>query len=72
MASERYEIGRTPNVFFIDPCALEGMTGSPVIGLKNDRVKLLGIYSDSSTVELGANAGLVWDALLLKELIGAS
>jgi hypothetical protein len=72
MASERYEIGRTPNVFFIDPCALEGMTGSPVVGLKNDRAKLLGVYSDSSTAEFGANAGLVWDALLLKELIGAS
>ena len=72
IASERYEIGRTPNVFFIDPPALEGMTGSPVIRLKNDRVKLLGVYSDSSTAEFGANAGLVWDALLLKELIGAS
>jgi len=72
MASERYEIGRTPDVFFIDPPGLEGMTGSPVVGLKNDRVKLLGVYSASSTAEFGANAGLVWDALLLKELIGAS
>jgi hypothetical protein len=72
IASERYEIGRTPDVFFIDPCALEGMTGSPVVGLKNNRVKLLGVYSDSSAAEFGANSGLVWDALLLKELIGAS
>ena len=72
IASERYEIGRTPDVFFIDPPAPEGMTGSPVVGLKNDRVKLLGVYSDSSTAEFGANAGLVWDALLLKELIGAA
>ncbi len=72
IASERYEIGRTPDVFFIDPPAPEGMTGSPVVGLKNDRVKLLGVYSSSSTAEFGANAGLVWDALLLKELIGAS
>jgi len=60
------------NAFFIDPCALEGMTGSPVVGMKNDRMKLLGVYSDSSTAEFGANAGLVWDALLVKELIGAS
>jgi hypothetical protein len=73
IASERSEIGMTPaNAFFIDPCALEGMTGSPVIGMKNERMKLLGVYSDSSTAEFGANAGLVWDASLVKELIGAS
>jgi hypothetical protein len=47
------------------------MTGSPVVGLKNDRMKLIGVYSDSSTAEFGANAGLVWDASLVKELIGA-
>ena len=58
--------------FFIDPCALEGMTGSPVVGMKNDRLKLLGVYSDSSTAGFGANAGLVWDAFLVKELIRAA
>jgi hypothetical protein len=73
IASERGEIGMTlADAFFIDPCALEGMTGSPVIGMKNDHMKLLGVYSDSSTAEFGANAGLVWDASLVKELIGAS
>ena len=73
IASEIHEKGRTyPNVFFIDPSAPEGMTGSPVVGMKNGRTKLLGVYSDSSTAEFGANAGLVWDALLVKELIGAS
>ncbi len=73
IASEIYEPGmRRTNTFFIDPCALEGMTGSPVVGMKNERMKLLGIYSDGSTAEFGANAGLVWDALLVKELIGAS
>jgi len=72
IATERYEIGMASGIFFIDPCALEGMTGSPVIGMKNDRMKLLGVYSDSSTADFGANAGLVWDASLVKELIGAS
>jgi hypothetical protein len=73
IASELDEPGRThANAFFIDPSAPEGMTGSPVVGMKNGRTKLLGIYSDSSTVEFGANAGLVWDALLVKELFGAS
>ena len=73
IASEINEPGMTQaNAFFVDPCALEGMTGSPVVGMKNDRMKLLGVYSDSSTAEIGANAGLVWDALLVKELIGAS
>lgn len=71
IASEIEEIGKTrANTFFIDPCALEGMSGSPVIGMKNNRMKLLGVCSDSSTVEFGANAGLVWDAFLVKELIG--
>jgi hypothetical protein len=45
------------------------MTGSPVVGLKNDRIKLLGIYSDHPTAEFGANAGFVWGAWLLKDLI---
>jgi hypothetical protein len=66
-------IGTTPeNPFFIDPCPLEGMTGSPVVGMKNDCLKLLGIYSDKSTAGFGANAGLVWNASVIKELIGAS
>jgi hypothetical protein len=47
------------------------MTGSPVVGMKNDRMKLLGVYSDSSTAEFGANAGLVWGAWLVKELVNA-
>jgi len=48
------------------------MTGSPVVGMKNERIKLLGVYSDQSTAEFGANAGFVWDAWLVKELIGAA
>jgi hypothetical protein len=73
IASEMYEGGRTrSDVFFVDPCAPEGMTGSPVVGLKNNRMKLLGVYSDHSTAEFGANAGFVWGAWLLKDLIGAS
>jgi hypothetical protein len=60
------------NGFFIDPPAPEGMSGSPVVGTKNDRLKLLGVYSDASTAEFGANAGLVWDACLVKELIRGS
>jgi hypothetical protein len=71
IASEIYEPGSNrSDMFFIDPCAPEGMTGSPVVGMKNDRMKLLGVYSDYSTAEFGANAGLVWGAWLLKELIG--
>ena len=70
IASETYEAGRTrSDVFFVDPCAPQGMTGSPVVGLKNDRLKLLGVYSDESTAEFGANAGYVWGAWLLKDLI---
>ncbi|HEX9387001.1 MAG TPA: hypothetical protein VF918_11835 [Anaerolineales bacterium] len=73
IASEIYEPGmRRDDAFFIDPCAPEGMTGSPVVGMKNDRMKLLGVYSDRPTAEFGANAGFVWDAFLVKELIGAS
>ncbi len=73
IASEIHEPGmKMANIFFIDPCAPPGMTGSPVIGMKNDRLKLLGVYSDHSTAEFGANAGFVWDAMLIKELIGAS
>lgn len=73
IASEIHERGRTyANAFFIDPSAPEGMTGSPVVGMKNGRTKLLGVYSDSATAEFGAPAGLVWDALLVKELIVAS
>jgi hypothetical protein len=60
------------NAFFIDPCALEGMTGSPVVGIKNERLKLLGVYSDPPAGEFSANVGLVWDARLVKELIGTS
>jgi hypothetical protein len=48
------------------------MTGSPVIGMKNDRMKLLGVYSDLSTAEFGASAGLVYTAWLVKELIRTS
>ena len=72
IASEIYEPGSVRwNTFYIDPCAPEGMTGSPVVGMKNDRLKLLGVYSDHSTAELAANAGLVWDARLVKELLPA-
>jgi hypothetical protein len=75
IASEIKEagIGTIPkSPFFIDPCPLEGMTGSPVVGMKNDCLKLLGVYSDRSTARFGANAGLVWNASVIKELIGAS
>jgi hypothetical protein len=54
IASEIYEPGmRRADSFFIDPCAPEGMSGSPVVGMKNDRLKLLGVYSDRSTAEFG-------------------
>jgi hypothetical protein len=73
IASEVHEPGMIHgNIFFIDPCALEGMSGSPVVGMKNDQLKLLGVYSDHALPEVGANAGLVWEARLIKELIGAS
>ena len=73
IASEINETGRIQTgTFFVDPSAPEGMTGSPVVGMKNDRMRFLGVYSDSSTAEFGANAGLVWKARLVKELIGAS
>lgn len=73
IASEIHEAGmRRTATFFIDPRAPEGMTGSPVIGMKNDRMILLGVYSDLSTAEFGANAGLVYDAWLVKELIWVS
>ena len=73
IASEIYETGMTrwQYTFFIDPCPPEGMTGSPVLGFKNDRLKLLGVYCDSSTAEFGAHAGIVWDAWLVKELVGS-
>ncbi|HEX5807222.1 MAG TPA: hypothetical protein VFY25_01045 [Anaerolineales bacterium] len=72
IASEIYEPGTVQwNTFYVDPCAPEGMTGSPVVGMKNDRLKLLGVYSDRTTAELAANAGLVWDARLVKELLAA-
>ena len=48
------------------------MTGSPVVGMKNDRMKLLGVYSDRSTAEFGAYTGLVYGAWLVKELIRVS
>jgi hypothetical protein len=71
IASETYEMGMTrPNAFFVDPCAPESMTGSPVVGMKGNRIKLLGVYSDSPTVSSSANAGFVWDASQVKELIG--
>ena len=60
------------DLFFIDPRALEGMSGSPVVGMKNDRIKLLGVYSNSSNVGFSANAGLVWSASFIKRLIGTS
>ena len=73
IASEMKEPGLIQaNGFFVDPCALEGMTGSPVVGMKNERSKLLGIYSDDPAGEFSANAGLVWDARLLKQLIRTS
>jgi hypothetical protein len=73
IASEIYEPGvRRADTFFIDPCAPEGMTGSPVVGLKNDHIRLLGVYSDRSTAEFGANAGLVCGAWLIKQLIHVS
>jgi hypothetical protein len=70
IASEIHEPGMIQgNIFFIDPCALEGMSGSPVIGMKDDQLKLLGVYSGRSVPEAGAHAGLVWEAWLIKELI---
>ena len=73
IASEMYEAGTIrSNTFYVDPCAPDGMTGSPVVGFKNDRLKLLGVYSDRSTAGFGANTGSVWDARLLKELIGTA
>lgn len=73
IASEIYEPGTTRwDAFFVDPCAPDGMTGSPVVGMKNNRLKLLGIYSDQSTAEFGANAGFVCGARLLKDLIRAA
>jgi len=73
IASELYEPGmRRADTFFVDPCPSEGMTGSPVLGMNKDRLKLLGVYSDLSTEEFGASAGLVYGAWLLKELIRTS
>jgi len=73
IASEIYEHGMTrENIFFVDPSAPDGMTGSPVVGIKNDRLKLLGVYSDRSMEEFSAPAGLVYGAWLVKELIGVS
>jgi hypothetical protein len=73
VASEIKGVAIIPrDAFFIDPCSPEGMTGSPVIGMKDDRPKLLGVYSDSSTAGFGANAGLVWNASVVKNLIGTS
>jgi|GEM_PF-2522402 hypothetical protein len=72
IASEIHEPGmKMANTFFIDPCPPQGMTGSPVVGMKNDRIKLLGVYSDRSTEGFGANAGFVWEAFVVKELISA-
>jgi hypothetical protein len=73
IASEIHEPGMIRgNIFFIDPCPLEGMNGSPVIGMKDDQLRLLGVYSDRSVAEVGANGGLVWEAGLIKELIGVA
>ena len=73
IASEIYEPGTNrSDTFFIDSCAPEGMTGSPVVGMKNDQMKLLGVYSDRPTAEFGANAGFVWGGWLLKELLRSS
>lgn len=73
IASEVHEPGMIQgNIFFIDPCALEGMSGSPVIGMKDDQLKLLGVYSDRSVAEIGAHGGLVWEAWLIKELINVA
>lgn len=73
IASEIYEPGtRRTNTFFVDSCPPEGMTGSPVLGMKKDRLKLLGVYSDRSMKEFGASAGLVYGAWLVKELLRTS
>lgn len=73
IASENNTMGTTQaNAFFVDPRAPEGMTGSPVVGMKEDRLKLLGVYSDHSAKEFGVEAGLVWDACLIKEFIDSS
>ncbi len=73
IASEIYEPGmRRADTFFVDPSAPEGMTGSPVVGMKSDRMRLLGIYSDRSTAGFGANAGLVCGAWLMKQLLHSS
>jgi len=73
IASEIYEPGtKRSDAFFIDPRAPAGMTGSPVLGMKNDQMKLLGVYSDRPTADFGANAGLVYGAWLLKDLLRAS
>ena len=73
IASEIYEHGMTrENIFFVDPSAPDGMTGSPVVGMKNDRLKLLGVYSDRAMQEFSAPAGLVYGAWLVKQLIGVS
>jgi hypothetical protein len=73
IASEIYEPGMLrADTFFVDPCAPDGMTGSPVLGLKKDRLKLLGVYSDHPTADFGANAGLVCGARSIKQLIQAS
>lgn len=46
--------------------------GPPVIGMKNDQAKLLGVYSDGSKVDFGINAGLAWRAEAIRELLGVS
>jgi len=71
IASEKFDHGiRGANIFFVDRRAPEGMTGSPVVGAKGDRLKLLGVYSDRFIEEFGAHAGLVYDARLIKKLVG--
>lgn len=69
IASEIYGLStQRADRFFVDPSPLEGMTGSPVLGLKGDQIKLLGVYSDLSTAEFGASAGVVYRASFVKEL----
>ncbi len=57
IASEVYEPGKVQAiVFFIDPCALEGMTGSPVVGMKNDRIKLRDVCLKHTTFWVNKNS----------------
>jgi hypothetical protein len=73
IASELNEPGMIQTSgFFVDPCAPDGMSGSPVVGMKDNRMKLLGVYSHHSTEKFGVNAGLVSEASSIKELLRGS